>query len=100
MTYRTAADYNSPQYRKWRLAVFKRDKFRCIICHSTKHIQAHHLKLWAHYPELRFDPKNGVTVCKIHHTQITGNEEAYENMLRNLINKSNKHDINRMLEDM
>lgn len=26
--------------------------------------EAHHIKAWVHFPELRYDPDNGMTVCR------------------------------------
>ena len=106
MTNRTSADYNSPQYIKWRKAVFRRDGYRCRMCgQSLGGINAHHIHKWADYPRLRFVVKNGITLCKNHHSLVTGQEEVYAELLTNLINVSNKskydkHDIALMLRNM
>lgn len=57
---------NSKEYKVWRLNVFERDNYTCIICGYNKgHIlQADHIKPFAYYPELRFDVSNGRTLCK------------------------------------
>jgi len=60
---------NSEAYKEWRMAVFKRDYFRCILCgyDSTgsrpADIQADHIKPFSLFPELRFDIENGRTLC-------------------------------------
>jgi hypothetical protein len=54
---------NLPEYKEWRNAVFKRDRYKCHKCGSKKGIQAHHIKGWAKHPESRFDVDNGVTLC-------------------------------------
>lgn len=53
------------KYRKWRRTVFIRDEFTCKKC-DKKHIYitAHHIKSWNDYPELRYDVKNGKTLCE------------------------------------
>jgi hypothetical protein len=54
------ADYH---YAEWRKAVFKRDNFqRCGKRGGV--LQAHHIKSWAKFPELRFDVANGKTLCE------------------------------------
>lgn len=61
---------NKAVYNDWRLAVFVRDKYTCQNCGIqsgdglTVYLQAHHIKPFSEYPELRFELTNGVTVCK------------------------------------
>jgi hypothetical protein len=57
----------SAQYKEWRLAVYKRDGFKCTKCKSSKKIHAHHIKMFSKFPELRFDIDNGVTLCHTCH---------------------------------
>jgi len=73
-------DYNDPLYKKWRKEVYSRDNHQCKWpgCSMKKKLNAHHIKQWAHYPGLRFEPKNGITLCKEHHKMITGMEAIYE----------------------
>jgi len=54
------------EYRVWRATVIMRDK-RCVICNSLKGREAHHVNHATYYPELRFDPDNGVTLCSACH---------------------------------
>jgi hypothetical protein len=54
---------NMPEYAEWRTAVYERDGYTCRECGSKGQIVAHHIKQWAHYPELRFDVDNGITLC-------------------------------------
>jgi predicted restriction endonuclease len=73
-------NYKDPQYKKWRQDVYQRDKHQCRWPNCTKKtgLNAHHIKTWAHYPGLRFEINNGITLCKQHHKMITGMEDAYE----------------------
>lgn len=67
----------SKEYKLWRLAVYERDRWKCIWCGSKKHIHADHIKRFADYPELRFAIDNGRTLCKICHmtTDTWGNNK-------------------------
>lgn len=74
-------DYKSPQYKKWRLAVYKRDRFKCQFpgCNGVdKVLNAHHIKCWSTYPALRFCVDNGCTLCHTHHEFVKGKENEYE----------------------
>ena len=61
----------SEQYKKWRMKVFYRDGFRCQICRQIGvELNAHHIRYWRKYPELRFIIDNGITLCKKCHRLI------------------------------
>lgn len=57
---------NTVKYKNWRKLVFERDNYICQKCGYSKGriLEAHHIKSWAKYPKLRFDIKNGQTLCK------------------------------------
>lgn len=55
------------EYRAWRKAVLKRDNYICQECGATDSVIAHHIKHWAHYPELRYVVSNGQTLCEACH---------------------------------
>lgn len=62
-------------YKTWRLAVFKRDGFSCVMCGANGvRFQAHHVRPWRAYPDLWFEVTNGVTLCGPCHRAI-GDEE-------------------------
>ncbi len=83
-------DYNDPLYKKWRLTVYKRDHWKCRWpgCSVNKKLNAHHIKTWADFPGLRYETKNGITLCKFHHAIVTGNESYYEAVLLKLASES------------
>lgn len=58
------------QYKEWRMAVYRRDHFKCQDCgkHCDRaNIVAHHLKSWDKYPKLRYEISNGITLCRVCH---------------------------------
>jgi 5-methylcytosine-specific restriction endonuclease McrA len=59
----------SIEYRLWREAVFARDSWTCQVCKKRGgvYLNAHHIKRFASFPELRFAIDNGVTLCKLCH---------------------------------
>lgn len=61
------------RYKKWRKAVFARDKYTCQKCERKGvQLRAHHIKEWAKFPESRYDIDNGITVCSPCHNKIHG----------------------------
>ena len=55
---------NSQKMQFWRNAVFNRDGYKCQKCNQIGgELNAHHIKRFAKYPELRFDVSNGITLC-------------------------------------
>lgn len=85
-------DYNSPEYKKWRAEVRKRDKATCQMpkCNSRKAIKVHHIIRWADAPSLRFVTSNGICLCRKCHDRITGNEHYYIELFKSIIRKKNK----------
>lgn len=62
--------HDSAQYKDWRLAVYQRDNYKCVKCGSKERINAHHIRSWKYYPELRYDVDNGVTLCEKCHIAL------------------------------
>jgi predicted restriction endonuclease len=56
----------SREYRIWKVAVIRRDKV-CQLCGSTQSRNAHHIEDASYHPESRFDPENGVCLCRSCH---------------------------------
>lgn len=64
---------HSIDYRLWREAVFARDNFTCQNLECRKrgvYLEAHHIKSFSEYPELRFAIDNGITLCVGCHAKI------------------------------
>lgn len=53
----------TPEFRKWKSEVFKRDNFTCQKCGAKQNLEAHHIKEKVNYPELEYDINNGLCVC-------------------------------------
>lgn len=76
---------NSEEYKKWRLSVFARDEYACVLCGvsgSKKPLNADHIKPFADYQELRFDINNGRTLCIDCHKQTKNYGWKYYNKTR------------------
>ena len=59
------------KYQNWRRLVFDRDGFHCQKCPQLGgDLQAHHIKPWAKFVNLRYDISNGLTLCKKCHGAI------------------------------
>jgi len=55
----------SMEYKRWKMDVFFRDKFTCQKCGDNRggNLNAHHIKPFAEYIDLRMDLDNGITLC-------------------------------------
>jgi hypothetical protein len=63
----------SKEYRQWRTAVFERDNYTCQNCEAKSgngiavYLEAHHIKSWKNYKNLRYILENGQTLCRACH---------------------------------
>ena len=77
--------YKSYKYRAWREAVFQRDEYTCKECGAKGYITAHHIKSFAHHPELTYEIDNGKTLCELCHTK-TDNYKGRSKGKKSLVN--------------
>lgn len=64
---------NSFEYKQWRSNVYKRDEWACQTCYQKgKKLNAHHIKSFSKFPDLRFELSNGITLCEECH-KLTDN---------------------------
>ena len=70
---------NSSAHREWSRQVKNRDYWKCQISNDdcSGHAEAHHILGWRSHPELRYEIKNGITLCHFHHPRRRIDEERY-----------------------
>jgi len=76
------------EYKLWRETVFGRDRYICQMpgCKQLeRYLQAHHIKKFSKYKDLRYEPTNGITLCKTCHGSIKNREEQYEEMFNEIL---------------
>lgn len=64
----------SKEYRDWQKLVFSTDNYKCARCNlpnrkNKRTLCAHHILPWKWWPELRYDIKNGITLCNKCHNE-------------------------------
>lgn len=68
----------SSEYKQWRKSVFTKDKYTCQHCGKTGgNLNAHHIKPFSLYPDMRFDVNNGITLCRECHIKIHKTEREW-----------------------
>ena len=64
ITQRDKTERMSSKSKAWRQSIFERDNYTCQECGDEGvYLEAHHIKSWSEYPELRYDNDNGITLC-------------------------------------
>lgn len=75
--------------KKFKKAVRARDKTcRMPGCKSKEYCQVHHILRWADCPRLRYEPKNGILLCKSCHNSIKGKESNYIELFLKIVERS------------
>lgn len=82
-------NYNDKAYEDFRKQVLRRDKKMCKMpgCKNTSGLNVHHIKKWSSAYSLRYEPSNGITLCKQCHKSISGKELHYEALFMEIINE-------------
>jgi hypothetical protein len=72
---------NSIELRLWRESVFARDNWTCQKCGDDEggNLNAHHIKNFAYYSEIRTSISNGITFCKNCHQRFHNKYSYKEN---------------------
>lgn len=65
-------------YRQWRAEVINRDDRICQFCASRKNLTAHHIVAASVDPDLRYEVRNGITLCRNCHKVL---ERAIDKLL-------------------
>lgn len=83
---------NTSKYKKWRRGVFERDNYTCAITGKQGgRLEAHHIRRWADYPELRYCVSNGITLSAEAHQNINGREANYESFFLEAAKKNRQN---------
>ena len=67
---RNYLDRRCKKYKDWRKEVLKRDNNKCIMCNSNVGLEAHHIKEFSKYVNLRSNVDNGITLCNKCHKNL------------------------------
>ena len=88
---------NQLEFKLWRKAVFTRDNYTCQKCGQHGwHLNAHHIKNFAEFIELRTSIKNGITFCKNCHDEfhrMFGKKGNNEKQVRKYLKYKEKYEI-------
>lgn len=56
--------------RRWSEFIRERDDHRCVDCHSTRNLSAHHICRKVFLPEAEYQTGNGITLCRDCHREV------------------------------
>lgn len=63
---------NSPEYQRFRVAVLKRDGYKCVFCSSEEKLCVHHITPYSKSAKMAMDISNGQTLCEDCHGAVHG----------------------------
>ena len=68
---------NDSLYSRWVRQVKRRDKNQCMFKgqNCSGYLIVHHILPWRDFPELRYNIKNGITLCQYHHPRKRVDEQ-------------------------
>lgn len=75
--------------KEWRTLIFQRDNYTCQMEKCGERggkLNAHHIKRFKDFPNIRFDINNGITLCKKCHQKINNKEKMFESFFFNKLN--------------
>ena len=55
---------------RWAKKILSRDGYCCVSCGSFGPLEAHHIKPWVNFPDLRFELSNGIALCQKCHRKV------------------------------
>lgn len=76
------------RYKEWMLSVKGRDGWKCQISNEDccGRMEAHHILTWRDHPELRYEIKNGITLCQHHHPRKRAEEIRLSPYFQEIVN--------------
>lgn len=79
--------WNDQLQKEWSKNVKTRDGWKCRIADENceGRLEAHHILPWSSFPELRYEVKNGITLCHHHHPRRREDVEKLSPYFRRLV---------------
>lgn len=66
----------------WRTKVYKRDKYKCVLCgNGHRRLDPHHILPKSEYPKLKYYISNGCTLCRKCHKKTFKKEHEFIEVL-------------------
>lgn len=82
-------DRRCSAYVTWRNEVYKRDGYICKMANAECYgkIEAHHILGFKEHPNLRYDTRNGITLCHFHHPRKRKEEHRLSPLFTEIVSK-------------
>lgn len=85
-------NFDTPEYKAFRKAVLKRDKYKCKYPQCNKSArQVHHIIRWADSVHLRYTVSNGISLCYDCHKKIKGKEKYFILVFAEIVRRTNEN---------